>query len=56
MDLSKKPTVWISDFSKRQHVSITLNGVAYCTTVFFMDNVVIIPNLPDGRKKGWLDR
>jgi hypothetical protein len=37
-------------------MSITLNGVAYWTTVFFIVNTVITPNLPDGLKKGLLDR
>jgi hypothetical protein len=52
MDLSKKPTVWISDSFETS----ALNGIAHWTTVFFIVNTVITPNLTDGWKNGWFDR
>jgi hypothetical protein len=52
MDLSKKPTFWISDSFETS----ALNGVTYWNTVFFIVNAVITPNLTDGRKNGWFDR
>jgi len=52
MDLSKKPTIWISDSFEKS----ALNCVAHWTAVFFTVNTVITPNPTNGRKNGWFDR